>query len=111
MEKYVNFKLPKDLNPDDVDEIKNELKGMEEVQDAGPGDARFIDAESIMVWVTLLSTVVVNIDKAIPVFAKIKGLFQKKGIKGVKISKPDGTTITIDNVSAEEIVKLLKEDQ
>jgi hypothetical protein len=111
MEKHVNFTLPESLNEQDVDDIRNELKGIDEVEDAGSGDARFIDAASIMVWVTLFSSVVVSIDKAIPVFEKIKGLFQKKGIKGVKISKPDGTTISVDDASAEEIVKLLKEDE
>jgi hypothetical protein len=110
MEKYVNFKLPKDLAPQDIAEIRSELKEIDEVEEVGSGDARFVDPASIMVWVTLLSTVVANIDKAIAVFEKVKALFEKKNIKGVKISKPDGTTITIDNASPDEIVKMLKED-
>lgn len=110
MEKYLNFKLPKDLNEQVVNELRNELRDIDEVEEVGSGNARAIDPASIMVWVTLIGTVVNNIDKAIPVFTKIKRLFQNKGIKGVKISKPDGTVISIDDTSAEDIVKILQED-
>lgn len=110
MEKYVNIELPLDLDGLVVDEIKADLKNIAEIEEVGSGDARAVDPESILVWVSLITTVVTSIDKAIPVFTKIKSLFKQKGIKGVKITRSDGTIIEMDHASSEEIVALLKEE-
>jgi len=47
----------------------------------------------------------------IQVEAKIKDAFRQKKISGAKMKLPGGTEISIDETSAEEIVKLLQAAQ
>ena len=101
--------LPEGVSEDDIKEIKNLLKEIDSVDDAGSVSSRSgIDPASIMLWVQLATGVLGVTSTGIVIAQKLKELFQKKRVSGARVKLPNGTEISLDTGSAEEIAKIIE---
>ena len=101
--------LPEGISEDDMRDIKNVLKGIDSVEDAGSVSSRTgIDPQSIMLWVQLATGVLGVTSTGIVIAQKLKELFRKKRVSGARVKLPNGTEISLDESSADEIAKILE---
>ena len=101
--------LPEGISEDDIRDIKDLLKEIDSVDDTGEVSSRSgIDPQSIMLWVQLASGVLGVTSSGIVIAQKMKELFQKKRVSGARVKLPNGTEISLDTSSAEEIAKIIE---
>jgi hypothetical protein len=103
--------LPGSISAADIAEITQALKeiqAVESLKDTGPPVQRGVDPATIKVWIEVAISVAGFISAAMPLIKKIIATIRGKGITGAKIKLPNGTEISVDNASHEEIEKILK---
>ena len=89
-------------------DLAEEIESVEGVEFAGTLAARSVDPASLGVWLQLATTAVATAGAAAAVVEKVLGLIRKKGISGV-LKFPDGTSLTLDNISAADLTVLLEQ--
>jgi hypothetical protein len=108
MEDIFTIEFPNTISDSELATLETELKQMAEVENAGSMDARSVDPQALMLWVQLVSGALAAVSTGVPIIQKIAGMFQGRGIKGAKIALPDGTTVSIDDVSPQDLENLIK---
>ncbi len=101
--------LPEGVSDDDIQDIKNLLKEIDSVDDAGSKISRTgIDPATLMLWIQVASGVLSIGSAGIVIIQKIKEIFRRKKVLGATIKLTNGTKISLDESSAEEIAKILE---
>jgi cell division protein FtsX len=103
--------LPGSISAADIAEITQALKeiqAVESVKDTRSPVQRGVDPATLKVWVEIAVGVVGFVSAAMPLIKKVIATIRGKGISGAKIKLPNGTEISVDNASHEEIEKILK---
>ena len=101
--------LPEGISENDTQEIQNLLKDIDSVDNAGSMASRtVVDPASIMLWVQVASGVLSIGSAGIVIAQKIKEIFHRKKVLGATIKLTNGTEISLDKSSAEEIAKILE---
>jgi hypothetical protein len=99
------IELPSDVTAEDQDAIVASLRELEEVEQAeNLGPSRSVDLETISVGVQLAGQIGALIG---PVVSKIINIVRGRRIKGVHLSLPDGTTLAVDEISPDDLDRLL----
>ncbi len=101
--------LPEGVSENDVQEIQNLLKDIDSIDDAGSMTSRSgIDPATLMLWIQVASGVLSIGSAGIVIAQKMKEIFRRKNVLGATIKLTNGTEISLDKSSAEEIAKLLE---
>jgi hypothetical protein len=111
MPDILTIALPGSVSEADIAEITQTLKEIqtvESVKDTRSPVQRSVDPATIQVWIEVAVSVVGFISAAMPLIKKVIATIRGKGITGAKIKLPNGTEISVDNASSEEIEKILK---
>lgn len=111
MPDILTIALPGSISEAEIAEITQALKeiqAVESVKDTRPPVQRGVDPATIKVWIEVAIGVIGFISAAMPLIKKVIATIRGKGISGAKIKLPNGTEISVDNASPEEIEKILK---
>lgn len=102
------IEFPPEVQERDVESIETELKNVDGVQDAGSMGARSIDAQTVMLWVSVATGVVGLAKTGLPLIQNVIDMIRGKGIKGAKITLANGTSFSADEISAKELGNLIE---
>ena len=102
------IELPRTTSRSALEAVRQEIATTEGVERTGGGATRSLDAATLTMWVTLTASAVTTVGAAIPVVKQVLSLFKKQGIKGVKLRLADGSVLEADEMSAEDLAKLMK---
>ncbi|MCI0691366.1 hypothetical protein L0337_05090 [candidate division KSB1 bacterium] len=111
MPDILTIALPGSISEAEIAEITQALKeiqAVESVKDTRSPVQRGVDPATIKVWIEVAIGVIGFISAAMPLIKKVIAMIRNKGISGAKIKLPNGTEISVDNASPEEIEKILK---
>ena len=107
MDDTFTIEFPNHVPDSELESLQAELATIIEVQDAGSMSSRSIDAQSLALWVSVATGVLGIVKTGVPLIQSIIGMVRSKGIKGAKITLANGTSFTADEISAEDLEKLL----
>ncbi len=109
MSNTFTISLPEGIPENDVQEIRNLLKEIDSIDDAGSVTSRTgIDPATLMLWIQVASGVLSIGSAGIVIAQKIKEIFRRKKVLGATIKLTNGTEISLDKSSAEEIANVLE---
>ena len=88
-----------------AEEIAVELRQMHDIEDTGVSQATRspLDPATISVWLQLAPAVLAAAGGVMTLMVQIRDLLRRRGIKGAKITLADGTQISADEISIEEL--------
>jgi len=98
------IELPEDLSHEDVTLLVQELHEVDEVVETSSDTHSLTGA---LVLVKVVGGVLGNVATAVPIVQKVIETIRGKGVTGAKIELPDGTKLSVDNASVEDIERLL----
>jgi hypothetical protein len=112
MEDILTIEVPGGLSEEVLKELESTISGLEPVKKVGhtSGD-RSLDPASLMLWMELIGGALTVVATAVPLIEKIVGMFRNKKISGVKISMPDGTAVSVDDCTSDDIRKLISNNK
>jgi hypothetical protein len=96
------LEFPAGIDAETVKEIQREIAATDGVKQSGSSATRSLDAATLATWVTLAGA-------AIPVIGQLRALFARKKVKGVKLRMASGVVVEIDEMSTDDLRKLLGE--
>lgn len=102
------IELPTGTDPTTLEALELELAQTAGVDQCRQSTARSLDPASVTIYITLVSAVVTAIGTAVPVVKQMIDLFKSKGIKGAKFLLSDGRVLQVDEISADDLIKLSK---
>jgi hypothetical protein len=105
------IEFPKEVSDDELKKIQTELGQLEQVQGSGSMGARSIDAQSIMLWVSVATGILGVVKTGVPLVQSIIETLRGKGVKGAKITLANGTSFSADEMSSKDLESLLKASQ
>jgi hypothetical protein len=108
MPDLLTITLPNSVSQTEIAEIAQALKEVQAVESVQETTSRGLDPATIKVWIEVAVGVIGFLSAAMPVIKKVIATIRGKGITGAKIKLPNGTEISVDNASSEEIEKILK---
>ena len=108
MTEILTIALPADADAAELDAIADELRTVEDVEDAGPDEARSIDPASIGLWIQIASGGLTVATSALALIRGVIGTLRKRDVRGATIELPNGTKISVDDATPEEIERLVK---
>ena len=106
MSDRIKLEVPSDSEGGVVEELRNELGTLEEVEGVS-GAQRSIDAGTITMILQIAGTAFATAGAALPVLERVIGIFRRKKVTGATIELPDGTKISVDNTTPEQLQELL----
>jgi hypothetical protein len=109
MSQRITIVLPGAVPERDAREVQNWLERLDSVDKVSQVTTRSaIDPASIIFWIQITSGVLGAVGAMLPVIQKIIKIIRNKKISDATIRLPNGTEISLDESSAEEIVKILE---
>lgn len=108
MPDILTITLPNSVTKTEIAEITQVLKEAQAVESVQETTSRGLDPATIKVWIEVAIGVVGFVSAAMPLIKKVIATIRGKGITGAKIKLPNGTEISVDNASPEQIEKILK---
>jgi hypothetical protein len=103
MSTVLEIELPPSVSEEERAELEEALRQLDDVADAGPTETRAIDPASIGLWIKLAADAL----GLAPAIGKVVGMIRGRQIEGAKLKLPDGTEISVDRASVEDIERLL----
>jgi hypothetical protein len=100
------IEIPANTDPEVFGALRRELGETTGVDQCGPSTTRSLDPASMTMWITLVSTGITTAASLVPVVKQVLELFKRKGIKGAKLKLAGGVTIDVDEISADDLLKL-----
>lgn len=100
------IELPADASYAAAKALALEVGATDGVKECDAGTTRAIDASQLTLWVTLASTAVTALGGAATVVQQIVDLCRRKGAQGARLVLSDGTSIPIENLSAQALLDL-----
>jgi hypothetical protein len=92
----------------DLDTLQAELRELDGIADVGSMEALSVSPQEVMLWVQTAAGVIGVATAVVPLLEKIRGLFRKKSVRGAQVTLGDGTVIKFDDVTADELERLLQ---
>ncbi len=108
MADIITIELPKTVSENEIATLQADLKAIESVENARPTKRRGVDPQAAMMWVQFATGALSAVTTGLPILQKVSEAVRGKGIKGAKIALADGTTISLDRVSADDLERLIK---
>ncbi len=108
MPDILTITLPTSVSKTEIAEISQALKKVQAVESVQETTSRGVDPATAKIWIEVAVGVVGLVSAAIPVIKEIITMIRGKGISGAQIKLPNGTEISVDNASSEEIEKIIK---
>jgi hypothetical protein len=103
----LRIEFPRGTSPDVVGSVADEVEGLDDVEQTTAPSERSVIGAALLV-VSVAGPVLEHVATAVPVVQKIIEALHGRGVTGAKIELPDGTKISVDNASAEDIERLLE---
>lgn len=103
------IEMPAGVDPALLAQVEQTVAQTRGVSDCGQSTMRSLDASTLTLWVTLAGTIITTVGAAVPVVKQIADLFARKGIKGAKLLLADGSTLQVDEISADDLLKLTRQ--
>jgi hypothetical protein len=100
------IELPADATYAAAKDLAKEVGATQGVDECGAGTTRAIDAGQLTLWVTLAGGAVTALGGAATVVQQVVDLCKRKGAKGARLVLSDGTSIPIENLSAQALLEL-----
>ena len=100
------IELPANTDPATVETLERELQKTPGVDQCGSSDTRSLDPAAMTMWIQLIGTGISTAAALVPVVKQVLELFKRKGIKGAKLKLAGGVTIDVDEISADDLLKL-----
>jgi hypothetical protein len=94
------IELPAEIPQQQRDELLRSLQGLDEVEQADVLASRSIDPATITIGIKLVSALG-------PVMDKLLDTLRGSRIKGLKLTLPGGTSISVDEISGKDLQQLL----
>jgi len=107
MEDILTVELPGELSDAEVKALRDEIRQMSGVEDAGSQKARGVGPARPGIWVQL-PTGALGAASGVPIVQKIAETVRDKGIKGAKITLANGAMLSIDEISSRDLEKIFK---
>jgi hypothetical protein len=103
----LSIEFPRGTPADTVQSVAAELDQLDEVDETTAPTERSVIAAALLL-VNVAGPVLQNVATAVPVIQKIIESLRGRGVTGATIELPDGTKISVDNASAEDIERLVE---
>jgi hypothetical protein len=103
----LSIEFPRGTPADTVQSVAAELDQLDEVDETTAPTERSVIAAALLL-VNVAGPVLQNVATAVPVVQKIIESLRGRGVTGATIELPDGTKISVDNASAEDIERLVE---
>ena len=103
----LSIEFPRGTPPDTVQSVADQLEQLEEVDQTDTPTERSIVGAALLL-VNVAGPVLQNVATALPVVQKIIESIRGRGVTGATIELPDGTKISVDNASAQDIERILE---
>ena len=100
------IELPPDASYATAQALAKDVADTEGVDGCGASSTRAIDVAQLTLWVSLAGGAVTALGGAATVVQQIIDLCKKKGVKGARLVLTDGTSVPIDNLSAQALLEL-----
>jgi hypothetical protein len=108
MEDLITIELPSTTPEEDLKALKDQIQKMGDVEDTGSLGERSIDPVTLGLWIQLATGALGVVSTGVPIIQKIVEMIRGKGIKGVKLTLANGTTVSVDDASAKDLEKLIR---
>ncbi len=102
MSDRLTIELPADVTQEQRDELVASLRALDEVTRADDLTSRSVDGATITLGVQLATAMAPAVDKVVDT---IRG----RPIKGVKLTFPEGGSISVDEISGKDLRQLLEQ--
>lgn len=103
----LSIEFPRGTSPDVVGSVADELEGLAEVDETSAPTERSVVGAALLL-VSVAGPVLQHVATAVPVVQKIVEMLRGRGVTGATIELPDGTKISVDSASAEDIERILE---
>jgi hypothetical protein len=103
----LSIEFPRGTSADVVGSVADQLEGLDEVDKTSAPTERSVVGVALLV-VSVAGPVLQHVATAVPVVQQIVELIRGRGVTGATIELPDGTKISVDNASAEDIERILE---
>jgi hypothetical protein len=103
----LSIEFPRGTPPDTLQSVADELDQLDEVDETSAPTERSVIGAALLL-VNVAGPVLQNVATALPVVQKIVEALRGRGVTGATIELPDGTKISVDNASAEDIERILE---
>lgn len=103
----LRIEFPHATSPDTVQTVADELNRLDEVAETTPATERSVLGAALLL-VNVAGPVLQNVATALPVVQKIIESIRGRGVSGATIELSDGTKISVDNASVEDLERLLE---
>lgn len=111
MGEAISLDFPAKMSQAEIDELQSELTQIDGIEDVEPlTDRSVLDpqmVQTVMMGIQLAGGIIGVAGAAAAVVKQIREIFQKKGIKGGKVTLQDGRVIAFDDASPEDIEKMI----
>lgn len=108
----LEISLPADMPRAELDQLAAELtaefESFPQVEGTSTERTRSVTAASVLVLVKLIAEGAGAATALTTVVGKVVEIVRGRGLKGVTITRPDGTTIAIDQMEAKDLERLMK---
>jgi hypothetical protein len=108
MEDILTLELPDTLSNTEVKALRDEIKQLSGIEDAGSRVTRSVDLVALGVWFTFASGVFETASTGIPIIQKIIEMVRGKGIKNAVLTLPDGTKLSVDEISVRDLERIIQ---
>jgi hypothetical protein len=102
----LSIEFPRGTPADTVQSVAAQLEQLDEVDRTDAPTERSIVGAALLL-VNVAGPVLQNVATALPVIQKIIESIRGRGVTGATIELPDGTKISVDSASAEDIERIL----
>lgn len=103
----LSIEFPRGTPSDTVQSVADELEQLEQVDETNTPTERSVIGVALLL-VNVAGPVLEHAATALPVVQKIVEAIRGRGVTGATIELPDGTKISVDNASAEDIERILE---
>jgi ferric-dicitrate binding protein FerR (iron transport regulator) len=103
----LSIEFPRGTSPDTLRAVADELDQLDEVDQTKPSSERSVLGAALLL-VNVAGPVLQNVATALPVVQKIVEALRGRGVTGATIELADGTKISVDSASAEDIERILE---
>jgi ferric-dicitrate binding protein FerR (iron transport regulator) len=103
----LSIEFPRGTSPDTVQSVATELDQLDEVDETSAPTERSVIGAALLL-VNVAGPALQSVATALPVVQKIVEALRGRGVTGATIELPDGTKISVDNASAEDIERILE---
>lgn len=103
----LRIELPRGTPQDTVQSVTDDLNQLDEIEETTPSTERSVIGTALLL-VNVAGPVLETVGTGLPIVQKIVELLRGRGVSGATIELADGTKISVDNASVDDIERLLE---